>query len=90
MRRNSIEFCKKGLTVVTEDADGRVYTIIATHISDILGDYHGKCDFVPGNDAPVHFAVYKGDILTLPEKCDFETLVSALEACLPSSTVKAG
>lgn len=80
MRRNSIGFCKKGVTIVTQDAKGRVYTIIAQHIPDIIKDWQGKCDFVPCNDAPVHFAVYKGKIIRLPRNCDFETMMSMLAA----------
>ena len=80
MRRNSIDFCKKGITIVTEDADGYVYTIIARHIPDVINDWNGECNFVPSNDAPVHFAVYKGEIINLPKDCDFETMMSMLTA----------
>lgn len=82
MRRNSIEFCKKGITIVTEDADGKVYTIIARHIPDIVNDWNGACNFCPGNDARIHFAVYNGEFIELPENCDFETIMSVLEAYL--------
>lgn len=80
IRRNSIEFCKKEIPIVTEDADGCVYTIIAKHIQDLLNDWNGTCDFVPSNDAPVHYAVYKGEIIKLPQDCDFETMMSMLAA----------
>lgn len=80
MRRNSIEFCKKGITIVTEDADGCAYTIIARHIQDLINDWNGACNFVPCNDATVHYAVYKGEIIKLPRNCDFETMMRMLAA----------
>ncbi len=86
MRRNSMEFCKKGITIVTEDADSFVYTIIARHIEDVIRDWQGPCDFLPTNDAQVHYAVYNGEIIQLPQNCDMETMMSILMACRNPAT----
>ncbi len=78
MRGNRFEFCKSGITVITEDANGDAYTIIARHVQDVIKDWKGDCNFVPSNDAQVFYAVHNGKILTLPAKCDFETLMQLL------------
>lgn len=79
MKNNRITFCKKGITIVTENADGELYTIIAKHISDLIRDWHGVCNFVPANDAPVHFAAHNGSEVHFTRGCSFESLMRVLE-----------
>lgn len=78
MRGNRFEFCKRGLSIVTEDANGDAYTIIVRHVQDMIRDWKGECNFVPTNDARVFYAVHNGTILRLPEGCDFETFIQRL------------
>ena len=79
MKTDSITLCKSGITVITEDADGDLYTIVASHVSDLIADWHGSCNFVPSNDAPVYFAVYNGTEIHSDQDCSFENLMKVLE-----------
>ncbi len=80
MRGNRrFEFCKSGITIITEDADGEVYTIIARHMQDVINDWNGECNFLPANDARVFYAVHNGQIMALPEGCNLEMLIQLLQ-----------
>lgn len=51
---------KSGIYVVTENADGVLYTIETDVFNEIVNDWNGNCECVPANDAKVYFASYNG------------------------------
>lgn len=73
-----VNFCDDDVVIVTENADGRIYTITAGCAQDILDDRHGNCNFVPANDARVFFAVWAGKPLSPYDYSDFESLLHML------------
>lgn len=74
----SVTFFKCDTVIVTENADGEIYTITAKYIQDILDDWKGECNFVPANDARVFFAAYNGKPLNPFDYTDFESLLGLL------------
>lgn len=72
------QFCRPGTTIVTENADGLVYSISAEKLQDILDDWNGNCNFVPANDARVFFATWNGSPISPFEYTDFESLLRLL------------
>jgi len=68
-----------GTFIVTENAEGRIYTISAEYFHDILADWEGDCEFVPANDARVFFAAWNGKPLNPHRYHDFESLLMLLE-----------
>ena len=75
-------FLGAGTVIVTENADGELYTITAEYFRDILDDWNGDCNFVPANDARVFFAAWNGKPLNPHEYQDFESLIRLLAAQL--------
>ena len=71
-----------GIVIVTEKADGGLYTITAEYFREILDDWNGDCNFVPANDARIFFAAWNGEPLNPQEYQDFESLVRLLNARL--------
>lgn len=71
-----------GTFIVTENADGDIYTISAEYFQDLLADWNGDCDFVPANDARVFFAAWNGEPLNPHSYHDFESLLLLLKARL--------
>ena len=72
------QFCRPGTTIVTENADGRIYSIYAEKLQDILDDWNGNCNFVPANDARVFFATWNGSPISPFEYTDFVSLLRLL------------
>ena len=72
------QFCRPGTTIVTENADGHIFSIAAENLQDILDDWNGDCDFVPANEARVFFATWNGKPVSPFEYTDFESLLRLL------------
>ena len=68
-----------GTVIVTENADGELYTITAKYFQDILDDWNGSRGFVPANDARVFFAAWNGKPLNPHEYQDFVSLLMLLK-----------
>ncbi len=75
-------FPGSGTFIVTENAEGSIYTISAEYFQDILNDWNGDCDFVPANDARVFFAAWNGEPLNPHSYRDFESLMLLLKGSL--------
>lgn len=80
MDKNIItNFPGNGTFIVTENANGEIYTISAEYFNDILADWEGECTFVPANDARVFFAAWNGEPLNPHSYHDFESLLLMLK-----------
>ena len=52
------------IIIITENADGEEYILVANTIHTVLDDWENECEYVPANDAPVHFSMMHGMILS--------------------------
>ena len=68
-------FLADGMTILTENVDGKLYLIEAKSFRDILDDWNGECRSVPENDARVFFASYNGEPVNPYYYTNFESLL---------------
>jgi hypothetical protein len=66
---------KKSIIIVTENIDGKIYTITADSINEVLDDWLGECECVPENDAKIYFAMVCGRMINIEEINTFEKLM---------------
>ena len=62
---------KESLVIVTENVHGERYVILSDSVKEVLDDWQGECEFVPGNDAKVYFAMV-GDMVVPESASTFE------------------
>ena len=43
-------FIKSRIFILTENAEGELYSIETDEYNDIVNDWYGDCNFVPAND----------------------------------------
>lgn len=75
-------FLADGMTVLTENVDGKLYLIEAKSFREILDDWNGECRFVPANDARVFFASYNEEPVNPYCYTDFESLLRYMAGML--------
>lgn len=71
-------FIKSRIFILTENAEGELYSIETNDYNDIVNDWYGDCKFVPANDAKVYFASYDGVAINPYLYNDFVSLVNYL------------
>ena len=71
-------FIKSKIFILTENADGELYSIETDEYNDIVNDWYGDCKFIPANDAKVFFAAYEGVPVNPYLYDDFISLVDYL------------
>lgn len=71
-------FIKSKIFILTENADGELYSIETDEYNDIVNDWYGDCKFVPANDAKVYFATYDGVPVNPYLYNDFISLIDCL------------
>ena len=71
-------FIKSKIFILTENADGELYSIETDEYNDIVNDWYGDCKFIPSNDARVFFATYDGVPVNPYLYNDFISLVDCL------------
>lgn len=72
-------FIKSRIFILTENAEGELYSIETDEYNDIVNDWYGDCNFVPANDAKVYFASYNGLPVSPYLYNDFISLVDYLK-----------
>ena len=71
-------FIKSRIFILTENAEGELYTIETDDYNDIINDWNGDCKFVPANDAKVYFASHNGVPVNPYLYNDFSSLIECL------------
>ena len=71
-------FIKSRIFILTENAEGELYTIETDDYNEIVNDWNGDCKFIPANDAKVYFASYDGVPVNPYMYSDFVSLVTYL------------
>ena len=71
-------FIKSRIFILTENAEGELYSIETDEYNNIVNDWYGDCKFIPANDAKVYFASYAGVPVNPYMYSDFMSLVTYL------------
>lgn len=82
------KFFRKAICIITENADGGIYTLTADNVQEISEDWMTACDFVPSNDAPVHCVIVDGEVIEPSKYNNFESVLHYLcyQACMTKGT----
>lgn len=72
-------FIMSKIFILTENVEGKLYSIETDEYNDIVNDWYGECKFVPANDAKVYFASYNGVPISPYSYNNFISLVDCLK-----------
>jgi hypothetical protein len=73
---NAISISKHSdFIAAVENTEGEKYLLVADNFNEFLADWFGNCEYVPSNESPVYFALFKGDLIDTTASPTFETLL---------------
>jgi len=65
---------------LVENTESEKYLLTSSNFNELLSDWFEKCEYVPSNDSPVYFAIFKGELIDTSALPTFETLIGYISS----------